>query len=238
MKRTGALGRESDATLSLARIWLALGELETAERLMQEALLLSPEIGASAQDGAAYYSLGQVASERNDVDEAIRLAEQALRLFRKTGNGGTIADGLNFLGQLRASAGEVQAAREALQEAGELSGAEQPLSHALALAMLAGLPGEDVGAAEAAVDALGFEGLHTPQLQYLLWRATGDASHLEQAKRSLDELADMRRTPTGSRYASTCASIARSRRLGRSMGVRGVDGDGMRRPAFSSHLRN
>jgi len=88
---------------------------------------------------------------------------------------------------------------------------------ALAEAMFACLPGADSEAAMLALAEIGDNG-DSPQLRWLLHQATGDRSHLEQAKSLLDE--QLAKVPTSitKPCARTSASTARSLRRGESIG--------------------
>ena len=65
-----------------------------------------------------------------------------------------------------------------------------PVARALALCHLAGRPGGDPGRALAALETPGREPGHAEAMEarFLLWRATGDAVHLREARRLLTRL--------------------------------------------------
>ena len=126
-----------------------------------------------------------MAHDRLGRSDSARLAfEQALALD------GSYAIAERSLAAGYEQAGEFDKAHVALEEAVSLSRKHRKGAQlAWALALLAGLPDGDVAAAEAALKEAGESG-NTPQVRYRLWKAKGDPTHLAEAKRLLDHLAE------------------------------------------------
>jgi len=193
-ERTLALSRkigdrqsEAIAYVNLGTISQELGDRVQAREAFEECVTVCREIGARYPEGYGIIGQGNLVDEEGDCVEALRLTEQSLVLRREIRHGDGIADSLRQLGDIQRRAGDVEAARTALEEAGALSrDIGRTGSVALAEAMLACLPGADSEAAVLALSEIGEHG-DSPQLRWLLHQATGDHSHLEQAKSLLDE---------------------------------------------------
>ena len=165
----------------------ALGDRTRARTALEASVALCREIGARYPEGYGLLGLGRLADEEGDAALALQLTQESLDVRRSMGHGEGIADTLIELGDLRARAGNEDAARKALDESVALSRDQgRKAQVALAQALLACLPGGDADAALAALGDLDEHG-DSPRLRWLLFRATGDRAHLEEAKRLLDE---------------------------------------------------
>mgnify|MGYP001824785791 FL=1 len=154
--------------------------------MLDTCLGICREIGTPYPEGFALWAASRLAEERGDRRRALMLAEQGLALRRELGQEDGIADSLRLIGRLHARHGDEEAAREALREAiaiGERLDRRPHLAETRAL--LAGLPGEDAAAAEAALGEAGPNG-ETVEIRYALWRATRRREHLRAAKELLD----------------------------------------------------
>jgi tetratricopeptide (TPR) repeat protein len=133
-----------------------------------------------------------VAEEEDRIEDARRHYEAARDLRTRIGYAAGAAESQLGLGGLLLLEGDPDAAREQFSQArraAEQAGAGD--WHVLALAHLAALPGGSVAEAES-LFAREEETIGVPQrveVHYLLWRATGEAKHLEVARDLLSRLA-------------------------------------------------
>ncbi len=180
-------GGEAIALVNLGPTWHALGNRVRARRALDESVALCREIGAQYPEGYGLLDLGRLEDEEGNPGEALQLTGESLALRRKIGHGDGVADSLIERGDLCRRAGDAGAARTSLDEALRLSREQGRAPQvALALTLLACLVGGDSDAAETALVEAGEAG-DTPRVRWLLFRATGDRAHLEEAKRLLDE---------------------------------------------------
>lgn len=136
-----------------------------------------PRMGAECA-----FQLGRSNSAFNDPGSRPRNA-----LSREIRHGDGVADSLIALAELRIEAGDARSAADMLHEALELAEQQsRPQVVALAHAHLARLQGGDVDAALGAIEKAGDEG-QTAEMWWHLGQATHDRSHLDTAKRLLDE---------------------------------------------------
>jgi len=186
-REIGQRSSEAVALVNLGPLWTRLGATAQAREALETALALCREIGGRYIEGYVLRSLGDVAEAEGDRASAIGFANEALALRRETGHGDGVADSLIQVGELHIHAGEPDAAGDALREAGDLLREQQRLGEvAHAAALLACLPGGDVDAALAAFEEAGKSG-DTTEVRHLLWKATGNREHLNEAKRILDD---------------------------------------------------
>jgi serine/threonine protein kinase/tetratricopeptide (TPR) repeat protein len=180
---------EAIALVNLGPVKLALGDIEGARRVLQESLSICRNLGIRYPEAYALAGLSSVAEEDGDSETAMRLAREALAVRRAIGHADGVVESLIDIGELALDTGAGGEARDALTEAAALSQSQQDqASAALALALLARLPGGDVAAAAAAAAAKAGVRAVSHRLQFALWRATGDARRLAEAKRALGEL--------------------------------------------------
>jgi serine/threonine protein kinase/tetratricopeptide (TPR) repeat protein len=177
---------EALALVNLATLWERLGDMTRAQEALTEALKISREIGNRAQEGLALEGLGGLAENRGDDATALQAWEAALALHRAIGYGRRMAALLLASGELRGLSGDQSGARAAFDEAVAIARAQGDAAMvALGLAILACLPGGDADAAVAAHATIA-PADDTPLLRFYLWRATGNAAHLVEAKRIVD----------------------------------------------------
>jgi tetratricopeptide (TPR) repeat protein len=180
---------EAFAQCSLAAVQLSEGRLEEGRARLAAALVTGRETGDRQCESVALYNLAYVASELDDTAKASQLVDECLALCEAHGN--HLVQGLALL--LR---GECVAPEQAV------AAYETALSHArdfrltacevMALCELARRDDSHVDAADKAL-ARHTRMLNAEQLRrarWLLWKATGDRTHLDAAKRSLDDARD------------------------------------------------
>jgi len=181
---------EAIALVNLGPMWLDLGETGRARQVLERSLALCREMGARHPEGYALWGLSAVAQQEDDSVGALDLARKALALRRDIDHGDGVADSLAQLGDIHWRAGDRDAAREALQGAMELLRQQQRKGElAQALALSACLHEDSIEGAQAALDNAGESG-NTPRVRYMLWKATGDRRHLQEAMRLLGHLVE------------------------------------------------
>ncbi len=181
---------EANATASLGHVFKDLGRLREAAESYERYLVKSREIGYRAGEASALHNLGGVLWEQGELAEAEERLVACLVVSEEIEYRHATAATHLALGGLRAAAGDGKGGRESLAAARDLA-AEIGLPGALTLARceLACLPGGDPA------DALAALSEHDERLsagerlgaRHLLWKATGDRAHLEEAKRLLDK---------------------------------------------------
>jgi serine/threonine protein kinase/tetratricopeptide (TPR) repeat protein len=174
---------------SLACVWLQLGHVVQARTTLEETLARSRALGARPLEGAALLGLGDLADEEEDAVRALAMIEASLALRREIGDGTGIADSLIALGDLRRRTGDPEGAQAAVEEGvSRLRTQGRASEFALALAVLANLPGGDPKAAEEALVEANQDCWQSVATHFLVWQATRDRAHLAKAKRLLDDL--------------------------------------------------
>jgi tetratricopeptide (TPR) repeat protein len=184
---------EGNAAGSLGLALKEAGRVEEARAQHERHLEIAKEIGDRLGREHATYALGLLADLEGRADDAERLLEAVVALQRESGHRRGLAYSLLALGRLLASRGRVDPAREALEGARVLArmmGLAGP--QALAAVHLALLPGGDVADAKATVAAHEERLTHAERLEarFLLFRATRERAHLEEAHRLLLVLRD------------------------------------------------
>jgi tetratricopeptide (TPR) repeat protein len=182
---------EASATGSLGAVFSSQGRLAEAQEHHERSLALSREIGYRKGELLAQHNLRGVLRELGDTEGSEERLVASLALCEELGDRHLAVPTKRALGSLRAATRGVEEGRELLVEARDAA-AEigLPGDEVLAYCELALLPGEH------AEDALSAYTEHVERLspgerqsaRYLLFRATGDRTHLEEAKRLLDEL--------------------------------------------------
>ncbi|MCZ6571603.1 MAG: tetratricopeptide repeat protein [Planctomycetota bacterium] len=191
----------------LGRILSQLGKHEPAREHHVNALELAREIGDRRVEGIVLHGLGAVEERAERTEEALPLFTQALDLRRQIGSGAAVAETLVALGRLHALGGNQKAALEHLTEA-ETLGEKLGLPEILVLcaAYRALLPEQDASRALNAFRT--HQKRLSPRVRMevcaMLYKATGDESHLDEAHRMLLEFRDQ--APEDSR-ASMLAGV-------------------------------
>jgi len=181
---------EAAATGSLGDVFLTRGRLPEAREQYELLLALSREIGDRAREANALFGLGGVDHEEGGNAASEERLLLCLEVCGEIGHRHLEAATRLALGSLRAAAGGEEEGRESLETARDLAvDVRTPDIETLARCELALLPGGDLEDALAAYseyeERLDDKARRNASL--LLWRATGDRTHLETAKRLLDE---------------------------------------------------
>jgi tetratricopeptide (TPR) repeat protein len=182
---------EAAALVDMGEACLVLGEPEEASRHFHAAMRLCIETGARYVQGRALHGLAERSAAGTEPAKAFRRAKRAVQLRRAIDDRAGLAKSLLLVGRLRTMAGAVKAAREAFEEARTLAGdLDLPVERVLAACHLASLPGGDVdaGRTELAERERRLEIGDRMEARILLFRASGDAAHLVEAKRLLDHV--------------------------------------------------
>jgi len=167
-----------------------LGRFAEARKQLELYHSLATEMGDRLEIGYALAVLGEVAEGEGDLEGAERLHEETLALRRGVGYARGVADSLLALGRLKAQRGDEGSARSHFDEALQL-GREEPDLVLLATAHRAMLPGGDVDEAVAALEKEMYVTYRSRmRARYLLWQATQDRAHLEEAHRLLVHIRD------------------------------------------------
>jgi tetratricopeptide (TPR) repeat protein len=190
-RETGYRRGEAIARFNLAEVAMRLGDFAEARRHLELAEETTIEVGEGVLRGNVALALGRVELAEGDLGAAHARFEQSLALAREARNRASEAEAHLFLGLVAEQRGDADAARAELQEADaaarEVGERMVSLLVAAHRARLGAIPPAEAEELRREYDdALG----HTERLdvQWALWQATGDASHLEQAQRLLDEL--------------------------------------------------
>jgi tetratricopeptide (TPR) repeat protein len=186
-REIGAVSMQAHAWMNLGAIRLDLGQLDRAQPALQQSSALARESGDPYILGYALQAVGRLAAEKDDSAGAQHRWEEGLAVRRKIGHGEGISACLIALGEHWYRTGDPDRARPVLEEAATWS-REQGVHgwHAVAMALLACLPGGDPAPALAALAEADTPG-DKLRARWFLFRATDDRTHLDAAKRLLDE---------------------------------------------------
>ena len=184
--------RESEVTALCNKgvAYTLMGDFNRAHQLLEASRSLCAETGLGIE-GEVLYELAALEEQRGEVSAAERLYREALALHRGQDGRRGIAFTLAALGGLLAGLGRHEEARqhltESLRVAQELDYAREAV---FASAHLALLPGGDRDSALETFRALESRLSHYEKMRalFLLWKARGDTTHLEEAHRLLTEL--------------------------------------------------
>jgi serine/threonine protein kinase/tetratricopeptide (TPR) repeat protein len=177
---------------ALGTVLADFGRFAEARKQLEHYLALSTEMGDRLEQGYALARLGEVAEGEGDLEKAEQFHGEALALRRDVGYTGGVGQSLLTLGRLRAQRGDEESARSHFDEALALGrNMGEPSFVLLATAHRTLLPGGDVDAALAALeDEMHVGHKYRLRARFLLWRATRDLVHLEEAHRLLVHLRD------------------------------------------------
>ncbi|MHC4974795.1 MAG: protein kinase domain-containing protein [Planctomycetota bacterium] len=195
-----AIAQELGDRHALARSWggrgvvlQELGLAGEAQREQERSLAAARELGAARGEGYALHNLARLAQERGELEEAQRLVDEALAVRRRIGQREATAESLLLLGTLAADRGDLESARARVAEARALA---DELNHGetivLATARALRLDGGDAEAASNTMSTYETRVSHKARMEirFLLWQATKDRAHLEEAHRLLSHLID------------------------------------------------
>ena len=99
-RQNGDRGGEADSLNTLGLIAQTRGDLDEADRLQRESLVIKREIGDRQGEAASLNNLGEIARHRGDLYEAERLQRESLAMNREIGNRAHEANALLLLGDL------------------------------------------------------------------------------------------------------------------------------------------
>jgi len=184
---------EGISLVNLGPLHAWLGALEKANAQLDQSLAILREIGARREEGYALHGLAVVAEVTGDIERARRFCEQAVGLRREIDYRDGLAKTLVVLGRLSLAEDRNDEARACVTEAlaiGEDLDASDTI--VLAAALLALHPGERPACAVETFEEQESRLQHSVKMQarFLLWRATGDSTHLKEAHQLLRHLRD------------------------------------------------
>ena len=187
-KETGERGGEAIALVNLGALHASLGAFEIAKDRLHEALADLREFGSRRPEGYALHGLAVVAEAEGNLQEAKRYLAEALAVRREIDYRNGIAVSLAALGRVLLSEGNDDEAKPHLEEALEIA-RELRIPGPLVLAS-ALLPDVDAGLAAFAEHESLLRHVEKMEARFLLWKATRDPVHLEEARRLLGALRD------------------------------------------------
>ena len=182
------LGLQIAEGLVLANLGLIafhLGDISQASDLLATSMDKKHATGSRHYMVATLRLLGNLAVERGEIREAREKLEEAIALAREVRDPDGEVQAMVELAEVFIWNDDPESAKPFLDDALELGG--EPEILALIRILLARLPGGDVAAAVEALEHLDRQ-QYFPKLHFLLWEVSRDATHLEEAKRILDEL--------------------------------------------------
>ncbi len=169
-----------------------LGEEDAARDLASRMRSIAHEMKDVCAQGSALHRAATVEEQSGHGEKAREFAAEALEIRRARNEPLEIAASLVLLARIEAAADRPEEAERALAEAIELIPPDDPDAQLTAeLARLElGLPSSDVDRVRSLIDAR--QGLLDVSVRmsahYALWRASGDARDLAEAKQLLDHL--------------------------------------------------
>ncbi len=189
-REIGYLRGEARALGHLARVDWDLGCRDAAREKLERYLLLARQMEARREEAHALRDLAAIAGEEGRAADAERGFEEALAAWGDANHLAGRASTHLALGRFLGGAGRTAEAVRHLEEAAALAAKAGAADEAvLAAALLAGLPGgEPAGAAR--VYASLSPRVRLPERMeaaFLLGRATGDATFLDEARRMAGE---------------------------------------------------
>jgi tetratricopeptide (TPR) repeat protein/energy-coupling factor transporter ATP-binding protein EcfA2 len=189
-RETGNRHSEAIATGNLGNAYRQLGRLAEAREHIERYLAASRALGYRQGEAFALHTIGTVLRDAGELEACEERLVACLAVAEQIGHGHVCAATRHVMGSLRAAAGDAERARELLTAARDAARPiDVPGIDVLTRCELALLPGGDPQDALAAFAASAerLEAEERREAQMLLFRATGDRSHLREAKRLLDE---------------------------------------------------
>jgi tetratricopeptide (TPR) repeat protein len=181
---------EAISLLHLAHLHLELGDVTGARKLLDESRDALPGVDALAGDTLC--ALGVLSAAIGETREAVRLLERGRAHMRESGSLKDLPPCLISLGRVAIREGDRTGARSAFEEARDLAAEAGMMGPAtLASVHLGALTGELGAALEDMVrHESRLEHAERIEARFLLWSATNDIAHLEEAHRLLCHLRD------------------------------------------------
>ena len=169
---------------------LSMGDHDEARRCFEEALALCRQVGSRRDESYVLENQARLAEDEGRDDDAVLLLEESLGLRREIKYPLGEASTLAILGGVLVRQGRIEQARAAFDEAMRLATAHE--SPGPLLRALAGRAELADGASDALRAALGryagkVEREDEIRAWWALWRSTGDAKALAEARRLLAE---------------------------------------------------
>lgn len=190
LREVGDRTLEEKFSGNLAGLLRDEGRLAEAKVLHERALALSREIGDRTGEAIALHNLGALLRDNGGGAGSEDWFLASLAICEEIGDRRVGSTTHLYLGSLRAASSDPERARGSLTAARDIAAASGFRGvETLARCELALLPGGDPADALAAFAEHGgrLSASERREARYLLWRATGDAAHLAEAKRLLDE---------------------------------------------------
>jgi tetratricopeptide (TPR) repeat protein len=174
--------------VNTGQAWFFLGDMARAREYCERTLALAREIEFPQAVAFARLTLGRVCGAEGDRDKADNLMRDAQERYRAIQAPAHVADALLEAAELLGWSEETRPLLEEALAIGEKHLYTAP--RALARAGLALLPGGDAEAAVAEFDAYRTTLRLRMKLHvlFLLWKATGERSYLDESRRLLDHL--------------------------------------------------
>jgi class 3 adenylate cyclase/tetratricopeptide (TPR) repeat protein len=116
-RAAGRKDLESEASNTLAQVYLARVELEEAEPIVARACALADESGSISARGAALSARGRLKTMRGELDDAEVVLEQARALFEEAGSAWPLAQAFNALAWVAARRDDLPRAERLFREA-------------------------------------------------------------------------------------------------------------------------
>jgi tetratricopeptide (TPR) repeat protein len=189
-RECGNARQEAIGAVNAGIFSMQCGRPDAARERLERALTLARETGSRYAEGFALQYLASIYDDAGDVAAAERTFGEALAVRRALGVRSGIAETLCVRGALLGRLGRTDEAKSDLDAALAIAREVHPSLVPLVTVNLACLPDGDVAAAIEAVAA--HESLSSAadamQARFLLWRKTGDRTHLELANRGLDRV--------------------------------------------------
>ena len=192
-REVGDRQHESMVTVGMGRTYDALGAIDKGLEAINGALAITRGIGDRRGESAVMVALANHIAGTGDLEEAERLLADGLSIQRDLELHRSAGESLVHMGRCLRAQGKASEAQEYLDEAISLAKAQDAQGvRLLALAERACLPGESVDEAlrvfSEYANRLGVP--DTTRVRFLLWQATGDRQHLEEAHRLLTLMRD------------------------------------------------
>jgi tetratricopeptide (TPR) repeat protein len=180
---------EALASMNLALLERSFGRPEEARTWLGKGLRISRDIPLRTCEADALRLLADLESDAGHFADAETLSTEALGIHRAVGQREGEAASLAALGGIRREMGRLDEARSDLTAALDIARAiPAPTVELVAAATMALLPDGDVAAALAALAASESRAVARSAIdvRLILWHATADPVHVQEAKRRLD----------------------------------------------------
>ena len=172
----------------LAELYLTMGSLKDAERLLQFEETTIEQAGAHEDSGDMLMLEAALARLRGQLDRARQLADHGVTELRRTGDPSVVTAGLSQRSSLYTAEGKLAEAEKDLAEAGDGTGPENVGAIALSRAELAIANGQlQTAAQESAKAAQAFDKAHLDDLATQAFVTAADA--LDMSGRQAEALA-------------------------------------------------